>query len=143
GEEHMSEQVSEYSDGEYEKKEDSDDGEIVTIRKIHLTNLYNLLYLSLQSQNYCRANRIVEILLRKPYCNNALFNGYAGLLTFALLGQLEKSDQDNDVDGGNENGQSEPIDNEKIRYYDLCKRSFEKALDLDITNDMFLVYYVK
>ncbi|CAJ0903993.1 2509_t:CDS:2 [Entrophospora sp. SA101] len=37
----------------------------------------------------------------------------------------------------------EPIDNEKIRYYDLCKRSFEKALDLDITNDMFLVYYVK
>ncbi|CAJ0827999.1 283_t:CDS:10 [Entrophospora sp. SA101] len=163
-----------------------DDGEIVTIRKIHLTNLYNLLYLSLQSQNYCRANRIVEILLRsgdldirqiwkasievlkqlgntqkecvdffnlllmrtkmqdvEPYCNNALFNGYAGLLTFALLGQLEKSDQDNDVDGGNENGQSEPIDNEKIRYYDLCKRSFEKALDLDITNDMFLVYYVK
>nr|CAG8459551.1 15918_t:CDS:10 [Entrophospora candida] len=181
-----------------------DDGEIVTIRKIHLTNLYNLLYLSLQSQNYCRANRIVEILLRsgdldirqiwkasievlkqlgntqkecvdffnlllmrskmqdvKPYCNNALLNGYAGLLAFALLGQLEKSDQDNDVDGGNENGQStgkrkpiddemenynkisEPIDNEKIRYYDFCKRSFEKALDLDITNDMFLVYYVK
>nr|CAG8470018.1 4879_t:CDS:10 [Entrophospora candida] len=210
-----------------------DDGEIVTIRKIHLTNLYNLLYLSLQSQNYCRANRIVEILLRsgdldirqiwkasievlkqlgntqkecvdffnlllmrskmqdvdillelifyqikhcdpnealatleiylpqEPYCNNALLNGYAGLLAFALLGQLEKSDQDNDVDGGNENGQStgkrkpiddemenynkisEPIDNEKIRYYDFCKRSFEKALDLDITNDMFLVYYVK
>ncbi|CAG8487446.1 2872_t:CDS:2 [Acaulospora morrowiae] len=43
-----------------------------TLRKVHTSNLFDLLQLSLREENYCRATRIVEILLQCPETNVTL-----------------------------------------------------------------------
>lgn len=37
-----------------------------TVREFHLSNLFNLLQITLRERNYCSANRIIEILLQCP-----------------------------------------------------------------------------
>ncbi|CAG8457259.1 6296_t:CDS:2 [Acaulospora colombiana] len=46
-----------------------DEGHRPIRRKVHTSNLFDLLQLSLRERNYCRANRIVEILLQCPEAN--------------------------------------------------------------------------
>ncbi|RHZ61894.1 hypothetical protein Glove_345g9 [Diversispora epigaea] len=193
-----------------------------SIRRTHLSNLFNLLQITLRERNYCRANRIIEILLQCPeidisliwqnavdilahlgrsekdcieffnqlllrtknsedillelifyqikygqaeealvtletflpqfpYIENPLFHGYAGMLAFVLWDQLNTTNvfpfSNKRKRGLNEDEyileDSDHILERQMRYYNLSVRSLKMALDKDIKNDMFLVYYVK
>ncbi|CAG8433074.1 10703_t:CDS:2 [Diversispora eburnea] len=47
------------------------------LRRAHLSNLFNLLQITLRERNYCRANRIIEILLQCPEIDISLIWQYA------------------------------------------------------------------
>ncbi|RIB07114.1 hypothetical protein C2G38_2215420 [Gigaspora rosea] len=201
----------------------------LTVRRAHLINLYELLVTSLSNRNYCRANRVVEILLQcpevdvthvwraaidvlihlgkaektcidffnqmllhtrckeevllelisfqlhsgkprdaletletyltqTPYKDNPLIFGYTGMLAFALWEQTNVI-----INGPNttkpfidqENQESEDVNEQPViydldlcieqreRYYELSVSSLRISLEMDKSNDMFLIFYTQ
>ncbi|CAG8706657.1 9996_t:CDS:10 [Dentiscutata erythropus] len=198
----------------------------LTVRRAHLINLYELLVTSLSDRNYCRANRIVEILLQcpevdvthvwraaidvlmhlgnaektcidffnqmllhtrckeevllelisfqlhsgkprdaleildtyltqQPYKDNPLIFGYTGMLAFALWEQTNVIINGSSVikpiiDQENEKINEKPVIHDlelcieqQARYYELSISSLRMALEMDKSNDMFLVIYTQ
>ncbi|GES93267.1 hypothetical protein GLOIN_2v1685305 [Rhizophagus clarus] len=231
--------------------------EAIKIRDFHIENLYELLLKSFYERNYCRASKILEILLKcsecdmtriwqpaigvlttldptsiafidffnimllktytkkrdvedvdkqkvimelvfyqvkygqtidalatietylpqEPYCNNPLLYGYAGLISYSLWEQLnvkfkksepevvgykpqkrknaskmilpprERSKRKRKRNADEKDDDFIEVDDQIMdqhqRYYENSLRNFRMSLDMDMSNDIFLVHYVK
>ncbi|KAF0373008.1 hypothetical protein F8M41_013077 [Gigaspora margarita] len=195
----------------------------LTVRRAHLINLYELLVTSLSNRNYCRANRVVEILLQcpevdvthvwraaidvlihlgnaekmcieffnqmllhtrckeevllelisfqlhsgkprdaletletyltqTPYKDNPLIFGYTGMLAFALWEQTNViiNGPNATIDQESEDVNEKPVVHDldlcieqRARYYELSISSLRISLEMDKSNDMFLIFYTQ
>ncbi|CAI2171259.1 17853_t:CDS:10 [Funneliformis geosporum] len=80
----------------------------------------------------------------EPYCNNPVLHGYTGLLAYSLWEQLNIMIKENE----SKHKIYKPPKHEQFmdrqkRYYEMSLSNFKRSLDLDMSNDMFLMYCVK
>ncbi|CAG8559619.1 541_t:CDS:2, partial [Cetraspora pellucida] len=118
--------------------------------------LLELISFQLYSGKPREALEILETYLtQQPYKDNPLIFGYTGMLAFALWEQINAIINDSGatrptINQKNEGVNERPIVNDlelyveqQEKYYELSISSLSMALDMDKSNDMFLVLYMK